>query len=402
VHDEVTVRVLDGLAHGLEEPEPGADAQPERRAVGGDGFAVDELHHQVRPPVGCGPAVQEPRDVGVFQPGQDLALLAEAALQRFACDLPANQLDGDALLELVVVPDRLVDGSHAPAADLPQEAVRPDPLGTFVAGEWYEALELFVVAVESRQQLQDLAPHGFVASRQLGHGGVPLPGRKVRRVVEDDAHPITPLLRITHGRPARLPHFPAQPRLREAPVPLDRRRRDAQRLRHLLRLQPGEEAQLDHPRRPRLVRRQAGERLVKRQQVDGTFLLDGRAIHQRHPDAAIALGRLPATRMIDECTAHGRGRDRQELRPARPLVATARQAEEAFVDQCGGLQCVVRILAAHAPCGDATQLDVRLLGQDRRRAGGASRPLHRVWPGRLNTRRRHAEPPSGEGRDGSS
>ena len=50
-----------------------------------------------------GAAVDQPRDVGMVQRRQDLALVAEALEQERVGEAAADDLDGDALPELAVV-----------------------------------------------------------------------------------------------------------------------------------------------------------------------------------------------------------------------------------------------------------------------------------------------------------
>ena len=58
--------------------------------------------------------------------GEDLALVAEAADDRLGVHAALEDLERHALLEGVVAADRQVDGAHAAAAQLADQAVRAD------------------------------------------------------------------------------------------------------------------------------------------------------------------------------------------------------------------------------------------------------------------------------------
>jgi hypothetical protein len=73
-----------------------------------------------------GAAVDQPRDVGMLQAGEDLALSLEALDGKVGTDAAAHQLDRDLLLVLVVVPDRAEHLAHAATAHLGEDAVGAD------------------------------------------------------------------------------------------------------------------------------------------------------------------------------------------------------------------------------------------------------------------------------------
>src|SRR5688572_1427412 len=59
---------------------------------------------------------------------QDPPFLAEAPLEVVGLASAPDQLQGDRLVERVVVTHRTVDGAHAAVRDRVQDLVRPDPL----------------------------------------------------------------------------------------------------------------------------------------------------------------------------------------------------------------------------------------------------------------------------------
>ena len=78
--DEVLVRVLHRVADRAEQLEPLARRQlPASSQYSVDRLAVDVLHHEVGLPVVGRAAVEEPRDVRVLEPGQDLPLARKRA-----------------------------------------------------------------------------------------------------------------------------------------------------------------------------------------------------------------------------------------------------------------------------------------------------------------------------------
>ena len=84
------------------------------------------LHHEVGQAVLRGAAVDQPGDIRVIQLRQDLALLPEAAHYGRRVPVASDQLDGDPLSVLLVVPLGQVDGAHAAVADLAQDPVGAD------------------------------------------------------------------------------------------------------------------------------------------------------------------------------------------------------------------------------------------------------------------------------------
>src|SRR5690606_17165319 len=95
-------------------------------AVAIDRHAVDVLHDEIGRAFRRGTAVQETRDVGMIEVGEDLAF-AEQPLFRLGIDEPvANELDGDLLAEALVRPFRQVNDAHPAAPEDADDAIGPD------------------------------------------------------------------------------------------------------------------------------------------------------------------------------------------------------------------------------------------------------------------------------------
>src|SRR6185436_7839597 len=93
-----------------------------------DANSLDVFHHQVRKSVGRRSAVDQSRDVGMVEASKYLALQAEAAEDFLRVHSALHQLDGDALLELVVETRGQPYGSHASAADALLQLVGSHPV----------------------------------------------------------------------------------------------------------------------------------------------------------------------------------------------------------------------------------------------------------------------------------
>jgi hypothetical protein len=98
-----------------------------------DRLAVGKLHHQVRSPGRRGAAVEQARDVGVLQVGEDLPLAPEP-LQRLGAAVAQQDLDGRALLVMAVAALRGKHAAHAAVAHLVLQRPGAEPVagGEFV------------------------------------------------------------------------------------------------------------------------------------------------------------------------------------------------------------------------------------------------------------------------------
>ena len=116
---------MNGPADLPEQLEALRDGGALRIAVPVDALALDGLHCEVGPVVLRQPAINEPGDARVLQPGERLAFVEEPRPHRLRFEAIAEQLERHLALELTIHPLGQKDLSH-PAAPQPAEhAVRP-------------------------------------------------------------------------------------------------------------------------------------------------------------------------------------------------------------------------------------------------------------------------------------
>ncbi len=77
--NHAAVRIVDGRTRIQKNFEAVAHGQRSRFAVLQQRLAFDELHDEVGQPGSGGAAVDQARDIGMFQAGQNLTLVTEAA-----------------------------------------------------------------------------------------------------------------------------------------------------------------------------------------------------------------------------------------------------------------------------------------------------------------------------------
>ena len=76
MHDQLLVRVGDGGADAVEQPETLVNRQTARVVV--DRFAIDILQGEVRHAILTDAGIEEPRDVGMVESRQDASLAQES------------------------------------------------------------------------------------------------------------------------------------------------------------------------------------------------------------------------------------------------------------------------------------------------------------------------------------
>ena len=228
VHDEVRVRVLNGRADLAEQLQPVANRELPTPAMLQQRLALDVLHDEIGLARLRRPSVEQPRDVRMIERRRDLPLSAESPQGLLAGHPGLNQLDGDALLELVVGAAREINRPHSAVAELGQQFVGPDALAgprprRGFAEERRQArvrlrVEDVPVPIGRGREGFDLAPEVFVSSgRVRDEGRAPL-RRNVERGVENRldslpplplrrvaglAHPSSPTSRRSHARAVR-------------------------------------------------------------------------------------------------------------------------------------------------------------------------------------------------------
>lgn len=152
----------------------------------------------------------------------------------------------------------------------------------------------------------------------------------------------------------------AKPELRDSPVPLDRRRRNTENFRRFFRIQPSEIPQLDDAGLPRIDSFEAGQRLVKGDDVDIERLVGCLSFLESDPPRSGApLHRLPLARMLDEDASHELRRDGKKVRAILPPdLARPEKPEKNLVRQGSGLERVIRSLAAEVLPGQTAELAI--------------------------------------------
>jgi hypothetical protein len=116
MNNQIVLGELDSAQHLLEEGDTGFQTELEAIAVGVDGFSVDQFHHQKWFAIGRHSAVEQLCDMRMIQAGEDLALGEKPLAMPLPAQRPAQDFDGDVLLELSVIAMGAIDGTHAARA----------------------------------------------------------------------------------------------------------------------------------------------------------------------------------------------------------------------------------------------------------------------------------------------
>ena len=124
MNHQVLVRILHRFAHQPKQPQPFLQVQILFGAVFRDRQSIHILHHEVGKSVVGGSAVNQTGNEGMLQIGQNLPFLPEAVQHEVGVHAALQQLDGDFLLVLVVVPHGQVHRSHAAVPQQPEQPVR--------------------------------------------------------------------------------------------------------------------------------------------------------------------------------------------------------------------------------------------------------------------------------------
>ena len=117
------MRVLHGRAQRQEELQAGGGVERARLGELAERHAFHVLHDQVGQAVGGRAAVEQTGDVRMVEAGENLALGAEAPHDRLGVHPAFEDLEGDALMEHVVVAHRQEHGAHAALAQLADQPV---------------------------------------------------------------------------------------------------------------------------------------------------------------------------------------------------------------------------------------------------------------------------------------
>ncbi len=174
MNHQVAMGVADRIADLEKKADPGPDIQRAPIAVAIDRLSLHVLHHQIGAQL-SDPAIEQPGNVAMVQPGQDLPFPPEA-VHRFGRKRPrSDQLHRDPMLEFPIVSLAQIHGAHPAFAQEPGQAMRPDPMahrGSSAAGEgfqnrrWKRFEKGALVASGGQKSLERLAKvHIVVADR---------------------------------------------------------------------------------------------------------------------------------------------------------------------------------------------------------------------------------------------
>ena len=98
MHDQVGMCMTDCFAHLAEQIDARGQVQLARLAVSGDWFAIDIFEGEVGLAIAVDAGVQQSRDIGMGEAGQDLALAVETLAQAGVHQARPQQLQGDLAL----------------------------------------------------------------------------------------------------------------------------------------------------------------------------------------------------------------------------------------------------------------------------------------------------------------
>ncbi len=128
VHDEVLMSVVHRGTNRLKELEPCNDVEMLRVAIGVNRNTVDVLHDDVCGTVRKRATIQEMRDVGMIELGEDLAFDLEPRLDAPRKRAAENHLDGHLLLELGIGALGQENLAHPAHAQRAQYAIGSDAI----------------------------------------------------------------------------------------------------------------------------------------------------------------------------------------------------------------------------------------------------------------------------------
>jgi hypothetical protein len=199
VDDEIPVRVLHRGGDKREEIEPLRHRRAMFLAPSGDREPLDVLHREERASVVRRAAIQEPRDVGMLEPGEDLPLAEEAGHGLIRVEAAFQELDRDGLLELTVDARGEIDTPHAAATDLRVEAIGTDAGPGEVRSGRQVVRRGPVIGIDAERVRRE-GPRGTPPPWRP-HGGWHPPARG------DRDRPAEPLERLGSGRLLEVEHL---------------------------------------------------------------------------------------------------------------------------------------------------------------------------------------------------
>src|SRR5262249_1975051 len=168
VNDEVAVCMFDSRAYWQEEPQPFLNCQFLLFCVFRDPDAFDVLHHKVWSAIVRRAAVEEARNIGVLELGQNLALAPEPAQDEIGIETRPNQLDCDLRFILLVVTARQIDRAHSAAPQLVDQSVWADLAAGHRAGAALRLTRVKLFYSLLHLRTHELPAGGLVAGKQRG------------------------------------------------------------------------------------------------------------------------------------------------------------------------------------------------------------------------------------------
>ena len=124
MNDVAIVRVLNRIEDGKAQMNALDGRQAVVVGVAIDASATDVLHHEIWQSIGRRAAIEERRDVGMRERGENLTFVPESADDQFGIHPAADHLDGDAALEDLVDAASQIDRTHTAAPDAGFDEVR--------------------------------------------------------------------------------------------------------------------------------------------------------------------------------------------------------------------------------------------------------------------------------------
>src|SRR5271156_1981853 len=113
MNDEMAMRVANRSKHALEQRDSCFEAKFKTIAVSVDRLTLDIFEYQIGLRIVDDPGIDEPRDIGMIQPAEHLALAAESLFTGSAEPVGMDELDRDRALESSVGSAGSPDAAHA-------------------------------------------------------------------------------------------------------------------------------------------------------------------------------------------------------------------------------------------------------------------------------------------------
>src|SRR5215469_3509203 len=117
------MRVVDSRADVKEDTNSLFNPKGFGLAIARNPAAVDVLHYKIRSAVCRSAPIEEPSDVGMIEPAQDLSLPTKTRQDKFGIHVRAHHFNRDLLLKLPVGSLGKIHCAHSATADLLQQTI---------------------------------------------------------------------------------------------------------------------------------------------------------------------------------------------------------------------------------------------------------------------------------------